>query len=245
MTFRLSAFLLSLAAVPAFAQTYDAALDFSPTVNAGTWTYGSKPGGLGAFTRFTDQNAGPALTGAGSGGDLRGWNGNEAPVPSLGPSYPFVLKNVGTTTHVVSGNAGTPSGYTVPTGTLFLHAGPQGSATIRFTAPTAGRYAVAGSFLRIQTSPTTFSQRVRIDSASANLYSTVLSGNGDSGAFALPTVTLAGGETLDFSVVSDPEFNGGSMNLNATLAYSPVPEPATILGLSLGGLALLRHRRAA
>jgi hypothetical protein len=61
----------------------------------------------------------------------------------------------------------------------------------------------------------------------------------DSGVFNLAT-TVVSGDTIDFAVYGG--YGGGSTPLDATI--SVVPEPVTLLLLGLGGLAVIRKRRA-
>jgi Flp pilus assembly protein TadG len=61
----------------------------------------------------------------------------------------------------------------------------------------------------------------------------------DSGAFNLAT-TVVPGDTIDFAVYGG--YRAGNTPLDVTI--SVVPEPATLLLLGLGGLAVIRKRRA-
>ena len=158
-------------------------------------------------------------------------------------TYPFVLKNVGTTPYVVTNNDGGGGGIVTPVGALSLHASTTVSATVRFTAPSVGVYDIAGSFSRQQTSTTPYAQRTRVSYGGASPYDTTLTGNGAVGSFSFLGVALSAGQTVDFSTSSLPDFNGGTIWLNATVTAKAVPEPTSMIALGVGALALVRRRR--
>ncbi|MFT3683636.1 MAG: GC-type dockerin domain-anchored protein [Phycisphaerales bacterium] len=108
----------------ASAQTYNAAAEFSPTANpTGVWSYGLRPGQGGTFFPFSHTTMVD---------NIDFWD-RDLPFPD---AYPKVGHN-GTSQTQFWGGPEAPLGA----GELVMHPGPV-PAVLRFTAPTAGRYAV-------------------------------------------------------------------------------------------------------
>ncbi len=122
--------------------------------------------------------------------------------------------------------------------------------TSRWTAPTAGDYQITAVFTGQSTMPTVatvsvLKNEVEEWSAGLNGFIGTLASNFTDGFGDAPsqtysgTLTLAQGDTLDFTMVT---VNGN--NRAMALDVQIVPEPMTMGLLGLGGLALIRRRRA-
>lgn len=216
---------VSLAALLAMAATahaagYDATADFQTLSNPGSvWSYGYSPSAGAGYGMTLFDAAGTSV-----------WSMSN--YSTLGTPAAFM-------------NLGAPANG-VATGQLALHPGPAAGgdlAILRFTAPTAGVYAVTGQFFAGDTGSM---QGLIIlnDDAAHPLQS--FSNTTDASVFAPLTVTLAAGAHLDFAVGNNGNFLFGSTPLSVQIDAAPVPEPSSCL-LMLGGLAAVvsvaRRRR--
>jgi hypothetical protein len=199
-------------AVLARAATFDAALDFSSTLNPnGPWSYGSTPTLGGAF----------ALLAAGACGPLTGWQGGG----SATGSPPFIY-----------GGVGTCGGGTLTSGFLDLHPGGSGAyADVRFTNSAAGVFAISGIFQGIDPSPTSTDFHVLLNGLS--IFDSAINSFHVPTAFNLSR-TLIVGDKLDFVVGfgADGSFISDSTGFEATISPTApgVPEPASGVLILIG-----------
>lgn len=225
---------LALVAVPATATTYDATTDFSTTSPTGTWSYGF--GTLGtsfaAATTFTSFASGAV-----------GWQPS-----STTSSTPLVSR--------LSGPAPANGGSAwIPNDRLVLHPGPTASedAIVRFTAPSAGVYAISGMFGIIDYGATgvvvaAFGPSGQLFSQQLNFAAPGFGQYGDRYDFA-QHLTLAAGDSLSFGVRNGGFFFNDStaFALSIREVGGAVPEPASwallIAGFGLVG-AVARRRQA-
>lgn len=215
--------IFTLVTVSAFAASSfgsDAAADFSLASNPnGVWTYG-----------WSTTLGGPVtldLTTATSGSIIQ-WRGDLA-----GDGNPSLFKNTSGST-VVSGTV------TLAPFQLLMHPGPGGEfSVLRYTATAAGLYSVNAGFIG-QDSTTT---DVHVLLNGVSFYDNTVTGFGNSNAYA-GTQSLLVGDTLDVFVGygSNGSFYNDSTGVD--FRVSAVPEPASLLALGLGAVALLRRRRA-
>ncbi len=222
-----SLFLLvfGIAGANAFALDWDYAADFSPSSNpAGGWTYGWR--GTIPGTALAEFN----LSGnaAGVSGSLDYWQNNT--IPFMG-----CYKN----------NSGLGfdggEGTLTPIGEASMHPGNGLNAVARWTAPANGTYfysfsaAAFGGNINGISSLHLVVNGVMIDMALANIpytYGPVHNGS----------VNLLTGDVMDFVVdMEDGNFNHDSTGVRAHI--STVPEPATMLALGVGFVALLKRRK--
>jgi len=211
----------ALTGTTAQAASYDATADFQTLSNPGSvWSYGySSSAGAGyALTLFDTASA--------SVWSMGGYN-------TLGTPAAFV--NTGASANGVA------------TGQLGLHPGPLANgdvAILRFTAPTAGSYAVTGQFFAGDIGSM---QGLIILNDDATHPLQVFGNTTDASVFAPLTLTLAAGAHVDFAVGNNGSFYYGSTPLSVQINSTPVPEPSSY-ALLLGGLGMLgwmaKRRRA-
>jgi hypothetical protein len=159
---------------------YDAVADFSSTNNpAGAWSYGYKAALASSLTLFT--GSGPAY-----GSGIVSWSPN-----SGGACCPMVVRNTtGATQSYLS--------ITQPADLLNLHPGASDEkTTVRWTAPAAGSYRIAGRFQGIDTGGTTTD--VHILHNNAEVWANNINGYGAEAAFNL-TLSVNAGDVIDFEV---------------------------------------------
>ncbi|MCE9558032.1 MAG: PEP-CTERM sorting domain-containing protein [Armatimonadetes bacterium] len=212
--------LVTVSALAASSFGSDAAADFSLASNPnGVWTYGWSSTLAGPLTLCgTTATLGPIIQ----------WRGDMA-----ADGNPSLFKNT-TGSTIVSGTV------TLSAFQLALHPGPNGEYSIlRYTAAAAGLYSVSAGF--IGQDATTTDVHVLLNGVS--IYDNTVSGFGNSNAYA-GTQSLLAGDTVDVRVGYG---SNGSFFYDTTgvdFQVSAVPEPASLLALGLGAVALLRRRRA-
>ena len=223
-----------LAARPAAAQTYDAAGDFSATMNPnGVWSYGYENTLGGPLNLYTAQ-FNPTT-------DIAGWNNN------IASDVPLVMKNFGTTTDSSFAD------IVLQPGQLAFHPGPSGQfSVVRFTAAQDGLFSLVSGFVPVTTDGTTTDVHVLENGLS--VFDGNVSGTyNDSGGTSYNdgALILSAGETVDFAVGygTDGNFYQDATGLSATLTPAPVPEASTtvslglMLALGLGAAAVARRRK--
>ena len=222
--------LIGLAALPAAAQTYSAANDFSATVNPnGVWSYGYETTLGGGLTLYTIKYA--------PNGNVKGWN------QPIAFDVPLVVKNFG-----AMAGGGFADLYLQP-GQLAFHPGPNNEYSIvRFTAPSAGTYNLASSFSAVTTDGTTTDVHV-LDNNVSKFDGTVTGTYQASvGSTYSNNFVLASGETIDFAVGNGGNgFYQDSTGLDATLTVAPEPSqvaPFVFLTFGLGAMVVLKKKKA-
>ncbi len=211
------------------AATFDAAADFSPTVNPnGPWSYGTYANLDTPSTFATSLPAVSSVLG------LAGFDGY------LAGSAHLIAKN--TTSGTIS--PGTPN---YAPGALILHPSSTGrQAVVRWTAASAGTYDVDGGFFGTDfvSTGTTTDGSVYLNGGIE--FSGSVNALANQTALFDLTLSVNAGDTIDFVVGwgSNGTFLFDSTELQATVAevVAPVPLPAG-LPLLASGLALLALRR--
>jgi pimeloyl-ACP methyl ester carboxylesterase len=193
--------------------SFDAANDFSPTMNPnGPWSYGYMPLG-GSFTAF-DQSGQIAV-------GIDAWRSQS--VQSL--RAPGVYHN-GTSSVAVA-----PGGITFAPGQMSFHPGPNGErSVVRFTAPSAGDFAIDAAFDPADPTGTTTDVHVvknGIALFDGNVSGTPASGTGEHYNAVL---TLTAGDVIDFMVGfgADGAFYNDSTYLSVTISAPGTPTPSPL-----------------
>ena len=208
-----------LASASAQAEGYDATADFQVLSNPGSvWSYGYSPSaGAGYAMTLFDASS------------VSGWFMSN--YSSLGTPAAFM-------------NLGAPASG-VATGQFALHPGPAAFgdlAVLRFTAPTAGDYAVAGQFFAGDTGSMA-GLIILNDDAVHPLQS--FSDTTDASIFAPLTLSLAAGAHLDFVVANNGNYLFGSTPLSVQIDAVPEPSNYLLLLSGLGVMAYVSGRRRA
>lgn len=220
--------LFSFGVSTALGSTYNPFADFSTVTNPnGVWSYGTSSTVGGSFTPFT-------------------YTGSFQDIPSL-PGWEDFARYVPTIAKNVSGSAVHAGTGTIPAGYLLFHPGfyaVDQYAVLRFTAPSAGLYNLAGLFQGLDRYPTTTDNHVVVDGAS--VFDGTTFSFGATNPFALSRV-LSGGDTVDFLVGTGGNGNTGDEVGFQAMITNSTPEP-TSAWLLLGGLAgvgvyVTGHRR--
>jgi len=211
------------------ATLYDAFADFSSTTNGSPnpWSYGDGTTG----TSFTPYIAFSPSGVCNAGGILSGiacWNTSNNHEPSIG---------INTTASTLSGGT-----VILPTGVLYAHPGPSTDTILRFTAPSAGTYAISGTFEILDTSPTGVIGLVELNGL--NVYSGTLAGPGASGgspggseSFYFVTA-LSAGDVIDIGVNNDGNYLFDSTGLTVDISATSVPEPSSLAIFVVGLICL-------
>ncbi len=216
-----------LCIAPAWSSTFDAAHEFSTTLNpSGPWTYGWSERIGSTFNRSEI---------SGVVNDLDYWAG-PVPEPSRPGHFPLVFHN-GT-----DGSIFAFGSVHIDSGVLAMHPGPTGEyAILRFTAPLAGFYSLSSVFTGIDTRPTSTDVYVRVNGA--QVYSNFVN-QFEAGSSFATLVDLPANGTVDFGVGSGyGDFFNDSTAVSVTLTEVPgpvtaVPEPGTASLFLVGALVL-------
>ncbi len=232
----IAAVLLSAALAPTTVASaspiYDAAADFSSTANpTGVWSYGVSTTLAGTVSLYTTRD---------SSGGIDYWGTGSFLIP------PEVFKN--STNNIV-----TYRSIVLQPQQLALHPGLANEySVVRFTAPSAGNYSLAASFIGVDTGGLSYtSTDVHILANNISLFTGSVLGYGDKKTFAY-TMTLNIGDRLDFSVGNlTGNYHNDSTGLSATITKlaTPIPEIDTaglglILALVTGSLGYLEQHRS-
>ena len=233
-------------ALPAHAQTYDAAANYNTNLATGTnpngvWTYGWSTSPAATLHLYTNHHV-----------IVLGPTANAWDDPTHNTSFvPVVYENTGA-------NYPDDGNVSIPSGALILHGGgPNGSggfendfSHVLFTAPTAGNYALASSFQVRQ--HISIPAAVQVLQNGVSVFSANLPNFLDTASYS-HSFLLNPGDTVDFAVgFSSPPTGatGNSVQLSSTLTRtlaSSTPEPgslALLLGAGTVGGLLMRRRRA-
>lgn len=201
---------------------YDLAADFSTAANPnGSWSYGYSTTLGGSLVLHTSPSPNPAYS------TISNWH------TDLGYGVPVILRN--STVSTVTNDTGT---IVLTPGQLASHPGTSGEFSIvRFTAPTAGLFNVAGSFLGADLVGATTDVHILLNGSS--VFAGNVSGFGVGSGPAFNTnLSLASGDRLDFVVGwGNGDFTWDSTAIAAVITQ--VPEPGTAAMLAIGGLALV------
>ena len=217
--------------IAAGATPFDAVTGFSSNSNpSAPFSYGYNTGS--GFTAY-DTNT-PSCAGIGGLSCWYSSSFNNNSLPAVGINTTGAL--------LASGSV------RIPTNELFMHpvglnSGlATGDTIVRFTAPTAGSYSVAGLFQILDVSPSGVDVSIM---GGTSIFATTLGGAlNNTAPFSFDTFLAAGG-TLDFVVNSAGSYYNDSTGLQASLTLD-VPEPVslTLLAVGLLGTGVVRNRRA-
>jgi hypothetical protein len=227
-----SAELLAFGAIVVFAvcvadaQVYDAAAQFDPANNpSGPWSYGGREGADStAFTPLTPY----AYPGAPAG--MCFW-ASDWP----GGNFGGIAKNMTDTTLVY----GYYNNVITPPGAMTMAPGPgtRGSV-LRWTAPAAGVYSISADFLGTDTQGTTSDVHVEFNGTS--LYSDYINGYQDGKSYS-GVANINAGDILDVFVGNGVNGNEISDTTRVAFTITVVPEPSTIVLLSVGVISLIAY----
>lgn len=177
--------------------SHEVAQDFSPTTNPNPpWSYGWAPSPGGAFTVFNEGY---------TSSSLHFWQ-------RLGQTLPSAAFNP--TAGVIS-----PGTAQLAPGKFHLHPGPAGEAgVLRFIAPVTGLYEIQAAFQGAD--PTGTSTDVHVYFGAAEWFQAVVNGFGLASRQSHRTVAvLTAGQTVDFVVGHNGNYNYDTTQVDATVAY--------------------------
>ncbi|MBN1555381.1 MAG: PEP-CTERM sorting domain-containing protein [Phycisphaerae bacterium] len=219
------------------AATYDlnADLDFSTNPD-GVWSYGYTEGGSYHLYDTVVWNV------SGSTG-LHVWCKDSKPDP-----HGNVLKN---TTGSDVEQSGWPNGmywYAGKTHMMTAEGGAAGgrSTAVRFTAPATGLYDIDIDLVKATTGDVAVDILVSLNGTTTLLSRRISNADVDAAYDAL-SYSLTRDDTIDIltiPVAGSGSHDGGFVITQVDAVITEVPEPATMILLAAGGLALLRRRRA-
>jgi hypothetical protein len=240
MRYKSSALLLALC-LPAVATaaTYDALADWNPNTNttANIWQYGTETTPGGAFTLFPYHNSNTSTptydfwnlaNNSNDVGPLIGFNSSGGTI-NLPPSPDLVWPSDVLQIAPGGSNNGTPE-----------------NTVLRWVAPSTGPFDIAGQFTDLQQSGKNSTLNMYVQSNSATIFTASYDGSSPYQAavpFNFPDLSVVQGETIDFITESTGNDGDDALGISATITQS-VPEPASIAFLGVGGLMMLRRRRA-
>lgn len=206
-------------------QVWDVAADFSETSQLGTWSYLSTP----YWDVANNMNTGYVQTGGTAvyfrpshGGDLGSWSWAQDNIPMIGKNFDTV------------------SVLEIAPGKVGAHPGLSERCVIRWTAPETGVYDVVGSYYTAMWGASDYLinlNATELDPIGTNLlwmYETT-----DDAPFSFLGLALDAGDTIDFAVGGGAAVSGDAVGIDAVITQ--VPEPATLLMLGLGALAIRRR----
>jgi hypothetical protein len=130
-------------------------------------------------------------------------------------------KNVLTSSVFHSITAATYDGMNIPAGTLGIYPGAMTNfdSVVRWTAPAAGRYAIAVTFTGLGTMPAT-TVGVSVNIGPANQSGKTIDGAIPSSSYSTTAQSMAAGDTVDFYVnfvtLSDDEQGGTALDARIT-----------------------------
>jgi hypothetical protein len=215
----------------ASAQSWDLNTDFSTVSNPnGAWRYGSTTS-LGGFSSYSDNVAVNTAYANGGFSNIDGWSNG-------GSGFPFVAKNNSSNivTSVFQGDWKPGQIVIAPgAGSVF--------SVARWVSPvTASNVLLLAKFRRIEGSSSVSSFYVLKNGVT--LSSGTVFGFNTTGLYDAP-ISVTTGDVIDFIVGdgNDGTATTDGMEVNATVTV--VPEPATMIALSAGILALVKRRKRA
>lgn len=210
---------------------YDVANDFSTTSNPnGVWSYGyytsASDGNPATFTLYTVH--GKALDNNGNPTELDAWKFNE-------DGWSNIIHNP-TDSSITEFDVITWAPNAL---TLFSNDNSRGFAAARWTAPMAGTADVATTWMPVYPGVPLATEYAILGHAGTYsvLYTHTQWGFVED-TWGATGLTIAAGDTIDFAIV-----NQNVTQLDATIRFSPVPEPSACILMATGLLAYVWRRR--
>ncbi|MEY3141687.1 MAG: hypothetical protein RLY21_180 [Planctomycetota bacterium] len=220
----LASTVVAVAAMPSLAAaSWSASADFSATSNFnGPWSYGTRASASGTSLLLLSDTLGA--------GSLLGWRD----IANSSAGTPAIYRNFSAST-IVSGTV------TVPSLMLVMHPGPVGFGpggvrefvVTRWTAPVSGAFDISGQFVALDSGATD----VHVVRNGVSLFSSIRASS-SSTAFALNSVVIDAGDTIDFVVGNNGSYFHDSTGLIANI----VPTPAAAAPLAMSLLVMRRRR---